>query len=142
MGWSDWIKCDFDSKGNIDIRPVENKAPKKPGVYAIAGKDNDGYRVEYIGMSRSNIQARIKAHLKGNGNSVLKKRLQEKTKGNECMPLGDALYFMYLETSPTDASWMEATYVQGTMTISNLQKNLTLPKALRETKLKGVELED
>jgi hypothetical protein len=62
MRWSDWIECEFDSRGVIDDRPVYRKAPSDPGVYAIATKFSGGYNVQYIGMSRVSIEKRLLKH--------------------------------------------------------------------------------
>ncbi len=133
MAWSNWYKCIFygmDSK--VNTTPLDQLSLRCAGVYAIAGKDEYGYRVEYVGMSKSNIQARLKAHLTGSGSKVLKKKLEERRNGNEVMPLGDALYFAYVKTAPQEAQWMEALYVRGTVTLSNIQQQLSLPEPLKK----------
>ncbi|MCC3526827.1 MAG: GIY-YIG nuclease family protein [Microcoleus sp. PH2017_22_RUC_O_B] len=144
MGWSDWYECSFDSKGEIDLRPVE-KAPNWPGIYAIATKlSNGSYNVQYIGMSEKSIWKRLKAHFSGKGNRVLKRILDNKNDGGAQTEFLNALYFMYLETTKEQARGMESLFVRGTAPIANIQQNLSqswLPRDLRDTEVE-VELDD
>lgn len=130
--WSDWYKCEFDSDGNIDLRPVEKYAPNWPGLYAIAMKDPDygDFVVHYIGMSKKSIWKRLKAHFSRKGSPVIRRRLEAKKDKDRTMSRVDALYFMFLETSKDDAPWMEALYIKGTKPIANVQQELKLPTAL------------
>ncbi len=146
MGWSDWYECSFDSNGEIDTRPVNNHAPNKPGIYAIAMKDADtnDYVVQYIGMSKTNIETRLKTHFRGNGNKYIKTRLEQKKDKHRTMERVNALYFMFLETSKEQARGMESLFVRGTVPIANIQQNLSqswLPRDLRDTEVE-VELDD
>ena len=132
MGWSDWYECSFDDKGELDIRPLVDKAPTSPGIYAIAMKDGYGYQVQYIGMSTTNIYKRLRAHFTGRGNNYIKERLKQKKEQHRTMELVNALYFMYLETSKEDTNWMESLYIRGTMPIANVQQRLSLPRPLQD----------
>jgi GIY-YIG catalytic domain len=145
MGWSDWYECSFDSKGEIDLKPVE-KAPNWPGIYAIAMKDPDtnDYVVQYIGMSTTSIWTRLKKHFTGKGNKYIKTRLEQKRNKHRTMEKVNALYFMYLETSKDQARGMESLFVRGTTPIGNIQQNLSqswLPRDLQDTEVE-VELDD
>ncbi len=146
MGWSDWYECSFDSKGEIDLNPVHSRAPNKPGIYAIAMKDEkyNDYIVQYIGMSTTDIWKRLKAHFTGKGNKYIQTRLEQKRDKHRTMEKVNALYFMYLETSKEQARGMESLFVRGTVPIGNVQQKLSqssLPRDLRDTEVE-VELDD
>lgn len=146
MGWSNWYECTFDSKGEIDIRPVNEYARNQPGIYAIAMKDPDSgdYVVQYIGMSTKSMWKRLKAHFNGKGSKYIQARLEQKKERDRRMERVNALYFMYLETSKDQAKGMEALFVRGTVPIGNVQQNLSLaslPRDLRDPKVE-VELDD
>ncbi|MCU0544031.1 MAG: GIY-YIG nuclease family protein [Oscillatoriaceae cyanobacterium Prado104] len=146
MGWSDWHECSFDSNGKIDLRSVKTYAPNQPGIYAIAMKDADtgDYVVQYIGMSTTNIETRLKKHFTGEGNKYIKTRLEQKKDKHRTMERVNALYFMFLETSKEQARGMESLFVRGTVPIGNVQQNLSqsyLPRDLRDSKVE-VELDD
>jgi len=154
--WSDWYECEFDSRGEINTRPLDRYAPEKPGVYAIAIKRTDGnFSVQYIGMSSgkssyTNIYRRLKKHFDGKGNDVIRAILEDR-KDAENQPPGPggatqmlkALYFAFLELPGKEAAEvMEAIYIDGREPIGNLIRGKVskLPPGLRESD--PVERED
>jgi hypothetical protein len=149
--WSDWYECEFDSRGEINTRPLDRYAPEKPGVYAIAIKRTDGnFSVQYIGMSTWNIYRRLKKHFDAKGNHVIRAILRDR-KDLENPPPGSggatqmlkALYFAFLELPGKEAAEvMEAIYIDGREPIGNLIRGKVskLPPGLRESD--SVERED
>jgi hypothetical protein len=137
MTWSNWVECPFDDSGNIDLSKL-SEAPNSAGIYAIATKTGWSYNTHYVGRSGRSIRGRVKSHLSGGGNRVVRGVLENK-KDRPSDPT-KALYFAFLETS--EHKLIEAAYIDAEdRPVGNLIK-ARLPEGLRENEVYSSELED
>lgn len=137
MGWSNWVECNFDNEGNLDISRLR-EAPNSAGVYAIATKTGWSYNTHYVGRSGRSIRGRLQAHLSGRSNRVIAGILQNK-KERPSDPT-QALYFAFFETN--EHKLIEAAYIDASdRPLGNLIR-AKLPDGLREDDVFGSALED
>ncbi|NJL69582.1 MAG: GIY-YIG nuclease family protein [Microcoleus sp. SM1_3_4] len=139
MAWSQWIECNFDSKGELNTQAV-GRAPNSSGVYAIATKTGSNYHTHYVGRSGRSIRGRLQSHFTGKGNKVIAGLLKNK-KERPSDPT-QALYFAYLETK--EHKLIEAAYIDAKAEdrpLANLIK-AKLPQGLREQDVFGSQLEN
>jgi hypothetical protein len=108
MGWSNWVECQFEDTGNIDL-PRLSEAPSSSGIYAIATKTGWSYNTQYVGRSGRSIRGRLQSHLSGRGNRVVRGVLKNK-KERPSDPT-QALYFAFLETR--EHKLIEAAYIDA-----------------------------
>ncbi|EGK84811.1 GIY-YIG nuclease family protein [Microcoleus vaginatus PCC 9802] len=139
MAWSEWIECNFDSKGELNTQAV-GRSPNSSGVYAISTKTGNNYHTHYVGRSGRSIRGRLQSHLTGKGNKVIAGLLKNKKQ----LPSDptQALYFAYLETK--ENKLIEAAYIDAKAEdrpLANLIR-AKLPKGLREEDVFGSQLED
>ncbi len=139
MAWSEWIECNFDSKGELNTQAV-GRSPNSSGVYAIATKTGNNYHTHYVGRSGRSIRGRLQSHLTQKGNKVIAGLLKNK-KDRPSDPT-QALYFAYLETK--EHKLIEAAYIDAKAEDRPLANLICakLPKGLREEDIFGSQLED
>lgn len=137
MPWSAWIEVPLRADGTPDTTAL-GKVPAASGVYAIAGKHQNGmYNTQYVGRSRRSVRERLRRHLAGDGNTVIGMQLSLRKK----LPmLQTSFWVAYLETK--EPSIVEAVYLDTKkLPICNLIR-ARLPAEVAEALVWKSKLED
>ena len=97
MPWSARIEVPLRPDGTPDTTAL-NKVPVTSGVYAIAGKHQNGlYNTHYVGRSKRSVRDRLRRHLTGDGNGVIESQLNLRRNPKLSM-LHTSFWVAYLET--------------------------------------------
>jgi len=136
MPWSNWIELPFRNDGTLDKSSL-SRVPDVSGVYAIAGKKQNGlYVTHYVGRSSRSMRERLERHLSGRGNHVIGDQLVLK----KSVPSAPAsICVAYLATN--EHKIIEALYLDtDDRPVCNIIR-ACLPAGLLESSIRNAKLE-